>query len=70
MNTSDVMTKNVKEDLFLRHEKSINGGTIEYNKKEMCVEDNDEVYGKSKNVKKDREDKVKREDVEDTEVDG
>ena len=36
-NTSDVMTKNLAEDLFLKHEKSINGGMISYNEKEMII---------------------------------
>ena len=41
-NTSDVMTKNLAEDLFLKHEKSINGGMISYNEKEMIIENEDD----------------------------
>ena len=40
-NTSDVMTKNLAEDLFLKHKKSINRGMISYNEKEMIIENND-----------------------------
>ena len=69
MNTSDVMTKNVKEDLFLKHEKSINGGMIEYNEIEMCIEDNEDILVKSVQVGSDRDDEAKREDVKDTEID-
>ena len=69
MNISDVMTKNVKEDLFLKHEKSINGGMIEYNKKEICIEDNENILVKSIQVGNDCDDEAKREDVEDTEID-
>ena len=42
LNTSDVMTKNLVEDLFLKHEKFINGGMISYNEKEMIIENNDD----------------------------
>ena len=41
-NTSDVMTKNLAEDLFLKHKKSINGGMISYNEKEMIIENEDD----------------------------
>ena len=45
-NTSDVMTKNLAEDLFLKHEKSINGGMISYNEKEMIIENKDDIQTK------------------------
>jgi len=43
LNTSDVMTKTTKEDLFVKHEKSINIGRIKYNAKELSVDDDEEV---------------------------
>ena len=41
-NTSNVMTKNLTEDLFLKHKKSINGEMISYNEKEMIIENKDD----------------------------
>ena len=64
MNTSDIMTKNVKEDLFLKHEKSINNGTIVYDEKEMYIEDDEDIFTNSKDVKESRDNEAKREDVE------
>ena len=62
-NTSDVMTKNVAEDLFLKHEKSINGGMISYNKKEIIIEDDDDIMTKNGVVNEGRDKEAKREDV-------
>ena len=64
MNASDIMTKNVKEDLFLKHQKSIDGGTINYNEKEMIIEDDDDIPAKKNIVEKGRDGETKREDVE------
>ena len=60
MNTSDIMTKNVKEDLFLKHQKSINGGTINYNEKEMIIEDDDDILAKKNIIEKGRDEETKR----------
>ena len=62
-NTSDVMTKNVAEDLFLKHEKSINGGMIAYNEKEMAIEDEDDILAKTDVSEAGRDGEAKREDV-------
>ena len=62
-NTSDVMTKNVAEDLFLKHEKSINGGMIEYNEKEMVIEDEDDILAKTDVFEAGRDGEAKRGDV-------
>ena len=62
-NTSDIMTKNVAEDLFLKHEKSINSGMIEYNEKEMVVEDDDDILAKTDVFEAGCDGDAKREDV-------
>ena len=63
LNASDIMTKNVTEDLFLKHQKSINGGMIEYNKKEMIIEDEDDILAKANVSEAGRDEETKREDV-------
>lgn len=62
-NASDIMTKNVVEELFLKHEKSINGGMIEYNEKEMVIEDEDDILAKTDVPEAGRDGEAKREDV-------
>ena len=52
LNVSDIMTKNVAKDLFLKNEKSINGGMILYNEKEMIIEDNDDILTKNNVLEK------------------
>ena len=64
LNASDIMTKNVVEELFLKHEKSINGGMIEYNEKEMVIEDEDDILAKTDVSEAGRDKETKREDVE------
>ena len=63
LNASDIMTKNVVEELFLKHEKSINGGMIEYNEKDMVIEDEDDVLAKTDISEAGRDGEAKREDV-------
>ena len=63
LNASDIMTKNVVEELFLKHEKSINGGMIEYNEKDMVIEDEDDILAKTDISEAGRDGEAKREDV-------
>ena len=68
-NPSDIMTKTVKEDLFIKHEKSINSGSIIYNAKELCIDDDEEIYETKKpqesiSLLMDRISEAKREHVE------
>ena len=58
------MTKNVVEELFLKHEKSINGGMIDYNETEMVIEDEDDILAKTEASGAGRDGEAKREDVE------
>ena len=57
------MTKNVAEDLFLRHEKSINGGMILYNEMEMIIEDDNDILAKNNVIGRGCDGETKREDV-------
>ena len=63
LNTSDVMTKNFAENLFLKHEKSINGGMISYNENEMIIENKDNILEKTSVVEGGSDEEEKREDV-------
>ena len=68
-NPSDIMTKTVKENLFIKHEKSINSGSIIYNVRELCIDDDEDAYEMKKskenvNLLTDQIAEAKREDVE------